>query len=84
MPAIGCSINRRFSIFSDLSKKIRGEAERYLLFFFLMPIVIVDEMLLVQSSCLHFRSNPEFQKTVKELKEKAEELKGVKEDLKVK
>ena len=82
MPAIGCSINRRFSIFSDLSKKIRGEAERYLLF--LMPIVIVDEMLLVQSSCLHFRSNPEFQKTVKELKEKAEELKGVKEDLKVK
>ncbi|CAG7900388.1 unnamed protein product, partial [Brassica rapa] len=56
MPAIGCSINRRFSIFSDLSKKIRGEAE----------------------------SNPEFQKTVKELKEKAEELKGVKEDLKVK
>ncbi|XP_009102019.1 mitochondrial import inner membrane translocase subunit TIM44-2 [Brassica rapa] len=56
MPAIGCSINRRFSIFSDFSKKIRGEAE----------------------------SNPEFQKTVKELKEKAEELKGVKEDLKVK
>ncbi|KAG2323632.1 hypothetical protein Bca52824_016845 [Brassica carinata] len=56
MPAIGCSINRRFSIFSDFSKKIRGEAE----------------------------SNPEFQRTVKELKEKAEELKGVKEDLKVK
>ncbi|KAF8090302.1 hypothetical protein N665_0479s0006 [Sinapis alba] len=56
MPANGYSINRRFSIFSDFSKKIRGEAE----------------------------SNPEFQRTVKELKEKAEELKGVKEDLKVK
>ncbi|CAH8372512.1 unnamed protein product [Eruca vesicaria subsp. sativa] len=56
MPANGYSINRRFSIFSEFSKKIRGEAE----------------------------SNPEFQRTVKELKEKAEELKGVKEDLKVK
>ncbi|KAJ4888855.1 Mitochondrial import inner membrane translocase subunit TIM44-2 [Raphanus sativus] len=56
MPVNGYSINRRFSIFSDFSKKIRGEAE----------------------------SNPEFQRTVKELKEKADELKGVKEDLKVK
>nr|VDD29117.1 unnamed protein product [Brassica oleracea] len=53
MPANG--FHRQFSVFSDLSKKIRGEAE----------------------------SNPEFQRTVKELKEKAQELNGVKEDLKV-
>ncbi|CAH8362553.1 unnamed protein product [Eruca vesicaria subsp. sativa] len=52
----GYSIHRQFSVFSDFSKKIRGEAE----------------------------SNPEFQRTVKELKEKAQELQGVKEDLKVK
>ncbi|XP_019101290.1 PREDICTED: mitochondrial import inner membrane translocase subunit TIM44-2 [Camelina sativa] len=51
----GYASHRRFSVFSDFSKKIRGEAE----------------------------SNPEFQKTVKELKERAEEFKGVKEDLKV-
>uniref|UniRef100_A0A1J3IJ02 Mitochondrial import inner membrane translocase subunit TIM44-2 n=1 Tax=Noccaea caerulescens TaxID=107243 RepID=A0A1J3IJ02_NOCCA len=51
----GYAIHRQFSVFSELSKKIRGEAE----------------------------SNPEFQRTVKELKEKAEELQGVKEDLKV-
>ncbi|CAH2051147.1 unnamed protein product [Thlaspi arvense] len=55
LPANGYAINRRFSVFSDLSKKIRGEAE----------------------------SNPEFQRTVKELKEKADEFKGVKEDLKI-
>ncbi|KAL0794157.1 hypothetical protein Bca101_065534 [Brassica carinata] len=53
LPANG--FHRRFSVFSDFSKKIRGEAE----------------------------SNPEFQRTVKELKEKAQELNGVKEDLKV-
>ncbi|KAF3502364.1 hypothetical protein F2Q69_00040652 [Brassica cretica] len=53
MPANG--FHRQFSVFSDLSKKIRGEAE----------------------------SNPEFQRTVKELQEKAQELSGVKEDLKV-
>ncbi|KAL9301819.1 Mitochondrial import inner membrane translocase subunit TIM44-2 [Arabidopsis thaliana] len=51
----GFASHRRFSVFSELSKKIRGEAD----------------------------SNPEFQKTVKEFKERAEELKGVKEDLKV-
>ncbi|CAN7090448.1 hypothetical protein BRARA_I01167 [Brassica rapa] len=54
MPANGFQ-RRQFSVFSDLSKKIRGEAE----------------------------SNPEFQRTVKELKEKAQELNGVKDDLKV-
>ncbi|KAF3436151.1 hypothetical protein FNV43_RR23243 [Rhamnella rubrinervis] len=47
--------NRRFSVFNEFSKKIKGEADK----------------------------NPEFQQSVKELKEKAEELKGVKEDLKV-
>ncbi|KFK40424.1 hypothetical protein AALP_AA3G372000 [Arabis alpina] len=55
MPANGFAINRRFSVFSDFSKKIKGEVE----------------------------SNPEFQKTVKEFKEKADEFKGVKDDLKV-
>uniref|UniRef100_M4F6G4 Tim44-like domain-containing protein n=1 Tax=Brassica campestris TaxID=3711 RepID=M4F6G4_BRACM len=54
MPANGFQ-RRQFSVFSDLTKKIRGEAE----------------------------SNPEFQRTVKEIKEKAQELNGVKEDLKV-
>ncbi|KAI4349393.1 hypothetical protein L6164_009985 [Bauhinia variegata] len=46
---------RRYSVFNEFSKKIKGEAER----------------------------NPEFQQSVKELKERAEELKGAKEDLKV-
>ncbi|ESQ50427.1 hypothetical protein EUTSA_v10001977mg [Eutrema salsugineum] len=55
LPTNGYALHRRFSVFSEFSKKIRGEAE----------------------------SNPEFQRTVKELKEKTEELKGVKEDLKV-
>jgi len=36
------------------------------------------------NSCLGGCRNPEFQKSVKELKEKAEELKGVKEGLKEK
>nr|XP_008382863.2 mitochondrial import inner membrane translocase subunit TIM44-2-like [Malus domestica] len=47
--------NRRFSVFNEFSKQVKGEATK----------------------------NPEFQQSVKELKEKAEELKGVKEDLKV-
>ncbi|EOA28746.1 hypothetical protein CARUB_v10024977mg [Capsella rubella] len=51
----GYASHRLFSVFSEFSKKIRGEAD----------------------------SNPEFQKTVKELKERAQELKSVKEDLKV-
>ncbi|KAF8118314.1 hypothetical protein N665_0005s0081 [Sinapis alba] len=55
LSANGYTIHRRISVFSDLFKKIRGEAE----------------------------SNPEFQRTVKELKGKAQEYKGVKEDLKV-
>ncbi|KAG7584533.1 NTF2-like domain superfamily [Arabidopsis suecica] len=55
LPAIGYSSHRRFSVFIEFSKNIRGEAD----------------------------SNPEFQRTVKELKERAEEFKGVKEDLKV-
>ncbi|XP_057721431.1 mitochondrial import inner membrane translocase subunit TIM44-2-like [Arachis stenosperma] len=45
---------RRYSVFDEFSKKIKGEAER----------------------------NPEFQQSVKELKQKAGELKGVKEELK--
>ncbi|TKY49923.1 Mitochondrial import inner membrane translocase subunit TIM44-2 [Spatholobus suberectus] len=45
---------RRYSVFNEFSKKIKGEAVR----------------------------NPEFQQSVKELKEKADELKGVKEELK--
>lgn len=32
--------------------------------------------------CFHDPRNPQFRQSVKELKEKAEELKGVKEDLK--
>ncbi|CAL9223754.1 unnamed protein product [Arabidopsis halleri] len=55
LPAIGYSSHRRFSVFSEFSKNISGEAD----------------------------SNSEFQRTVKELKERAEEFKGVKEDLKV-
>ncbi|KAL0541926.1 hypothetical protein IC582_022007 [Cucumis melo] len=51
----GYSINRKFSVFNEFSKKVKGEADK----------------------------NTEFQQSVKELKEKAEELKGVKEDLKV-
>lgn len=51
----GYSINRRFSVFNEFSKKVKGEANK----------------------------NPEFQQSVKDWKEKAEELKGVKEDLKV-
>ncbi|CAK9311281.1 unnamed protein product [Citrullus colocynthis] len=51
----GYSINRRFSVFNEFSKKVKGEADK----------------------------NPEFQQSIKEWKEKAEELKGVKEDLKV-
>ncbi|KDP26532.1 hypothetical protein JCGZ_17690 [Jatropha curcas] len=46
---------RRFGVFNEFSKKVKGEATR----------------------------NPEFQQSVKDLKEKAEELKGVKDDLKV-
>ncbi|XP_028758376.1 mitochondrial import inner membrane translocase subunit TIM44-2 [Neltuma alba] len=49
-----CSSLRRYSVFNEFSKKLKGEAE----------------------------SNPEFRQSVKELKEKAEELKGVKEGLK--
>ncbi|XP_019096773.1 PREDICTED: mitochondrial import inner membrane translocase subunit TIM44-1-like isoform X1 [Camelina sativa] len=55
LPAIGYASHRRFSVLSEFSKNIRGEAE----------------------------SNPEFKRTMKELKERAEELKGVKGDLKV-
>ncbi|KAG2298439.1 hypothetical protein Bca52824_034911 [Brassica carinata] len=55
LPANGYLNHRRFSAFSDLFKKIRGEAE----------------------------SNPEFQRTLKELKGKAHEFEGVKENLKV-
>ncbi|KAL3731091.1 hypothetical protein ACJRO7_028028 [Eucalyptus globulus] len=51
----GHSCNRRYSVFNEFSKKVKGEAS----------------------------GNPEFQKSVKQLKEKAEELKGVKEELKV-
>ncbi|XP_022155931.1 mitochondrial import inner membrane translocase subunit TIM44-2 isoform X2 [Momordica charantia] len=51
----GYSINRRFSVFNEFSKKVKGEANK----------------------------NPEFQQSVKEWKEKAEELKGAKEDIKV-
>ncbi|KAF9683014.1 hypothetical protein SADUNF_Sadunf05G0168200 [Salix dunnii] len=47
--------HRRFSVFNEFSKKMKGEAQR----------------------------NQEFRQSVKELKEKAEELKGVKEVLKV-
>ncbi|KAG7579865.1 Tim44-like domain [Arabidopsis thaliana x Arabidopsis arenosa] len=54
LPAIGYSSHRRFSVVSEFSKNISGEAD----------------------------SNPEFQRTVKELKERVEEFKGVKEDLK--
>ncbi|KAK6922096.1 Tim44-like domain [Dillenia turbinata] len=54
LPPIGYSGFRRFSVFDEFSKKLKGEAQ----------------------------SNPEFQKTMKEFKEKAEELQGVKEDLK--
>ncbi|CAH8264882.1 unnamed protein product [Arabidopsis lyrata] len=50
----GFASHRRFSVFSEFSKKIRGEAD----------------------------SNPEFQKTVKEFKERAGELKDIREDLK--
>ncbi|KAI5315775.1 hypothetical protein L3X38_044951 [Prunus dulcis] len=53
--ANGYSGSRRFSVFNEFSKQVKGEATK----------------------------NPEFQQSVKELKEKAEELKGVKEDLKV-
>ncbi|XP_044491811.1 mitochondrial import inner membrane translocase subunit TIM44-2-like [Mangifera indica] len=49
------SSNRRFSVFNEFSKKVKGEVERH----------------------------PEFHQSVKELKEKAEELKGVKDELKV-
>ncbi|RDY07545.1 Mitochondrial import inner membrane translocase subunit TIM44-2 [Mucuna pruriens] len=45
---------RRYNVFNEFSKKIKGEAVR----------------------------NQEFQQSVKELKEKADELKGVKEELK--
>ncbi|XP_048136554.1 mitochondrial import inner membrane translocase subunit TIM44-2-like isoform X3 [Rhodamnia argentea] len=51
----GHPCNRRYSVFNEFSKKVKGEAS----------------------------SNPEFQKSVKQLKEKAEELQGVKEELKV-
>ncbi|XP_020223531.1 mitochondrial import inner membrane translocase subunit TIM44-2 [Cajanus cajan] len=47
---------RRYSVFNEFSKKIKGEAVR----------------------------NQEFQQSVKELKEKADELKGVKKELKEK
>ncbi|ANM63221.1 translocase inner membrane subunit 44-1 [Arabidopsis thaliana] len=55
LPAIGYTSHRRFSVFTEFSKNIRGEAH----------------------------SNPEFERTVKELKERTEEFKGVTEDLKV-
>ncbi|OAY32643.1 mitochondrial import inner membrane translocase subunit TIM44-2 isoform X2 [Manihot esculenta] len=51
----GCSGYRRFGVFNQFSKQVKGEANR----------------------------NQEFQQSVKELKEKAEELKGVKDVLKV-
>ncbi|EXC05426.1 Mitochondrial import inner membrane translocase subunit TIM44 [Morus notabilis] len=54
-PANGFSGNRRFSVFNEFSKQVKGEANK----------------------------NSEFQQSVKELKDKARELKGVKEDLKV-
>ncbi|KAF8392191.1 hypothetical protein HHK36_022533 [Tetracentron sinense] len=47
--------SRRFSVFNEFSKQVKGEA----------------------------KSNPDFQQSIKELKEKAGELKEVKEDLKV-
>lgn len=53
--ANGYSGNRRFSVFNEFSKQLKGEANK----------------------------NSEFQQSVKELKEKARELKGVKEELKV-
>ncbi|XP_010262322.1 PREDICTED: mitochondrial import inner membrane translocase subunit TIM44-2 [Nelumbo nucifera] len=51
----GYSACRRFSVFNEFSKQVKGEA----------------------------KCNPDFQKSIKELKEKTEELKGVKEELKV-
>ncbi|GAB2298346.1 hypothetical protein Dimus_032414 [Dionaea muscipula] len=53
--ADGHLYNRRFSVFSEFSKKFKGEAD----------------------------SNQEFQQSIKELKDKAGELKGVKEGLKI-
>ncbi|CAA0827736.1 NAD(P)-binding Rossmann-fold superfamily protein [Striga hermonthica] len=55
LPPNGHLSRRQFSMFDELSEKIKGEVER----------------------------NQDFQKSIKEIKEKAEELKGVKEDLKV-
>ncbi|GER42383.1 O-fucosyltransferase family protein [Striga asiatica] len=55
VPPNGYLSRREFSMFNELSEKIKGEVER----------------------------NQDFQKSIKEIKEKAEELKGVKEDLKV-
>ena len=83
MPANG--FHRQFSVFSDLSKKIRGEAERCIvsqttLLLFYASFFFWGVILICFVCCC---SNPEFQRTVKELQEKAQELNGVKEDLKV-
>ncbi|OWM81494.1 hypothetical protein CDL15_Pgr007532 [Punica granatum] len=55
IPVNAHSGDRRFSVFNEFSKKVKGEAT----------------------------GNQEFQQSVKELKDKADELKGFKEDLKV-
>ncbi|KAF8401877.1 hypothetical protein HHK36_012826 [Tetracentron sinense] len=55
LSANGFSGSRRFSVFNEFSKQVKGEA----------------------------KSNTDFQQSIKDLKEKAGELKGVKEELKV-
>uniref|UniRef100_A0A2P2KPZ3 Uncharacterized protein MANES_12G032400 n=1 Tax=Rhizophora mucronata TaxID=61149 RepID=A0A2P2KPZ3_RHIMU len=68
LSADGYSGYRRFSVFNDFSKQVKGEADRQVIFWGICPFI--------------GHRNEKFQQSVKELKEKAKELKGVKEELK--
>lgn len=81
------SSNRRFSVFNEFSKKVKGEVERYwILHTYLYSILFLfhESLFILIIFCnMYGCRHPEFHQSVKELKEKAEELKGVKDELKV-
>lgn len=78
---------RGFNVFGEFSKNVKGEAERYwilhTIFIHLCSRSTSPRLFLLFLVIFFGCRNPEFHQSVKELREKAEELKGVKDELKV-
>ncbi|KAL6514159.1 hypothetical protein OROHE_019146 [Orobanche hederae] len=76
----GYLFTREFGVFNEFSKKIKGEVDSVVAIGICGGNVIFG--LMQRNVILGLFWNQDFQQSIKGIKEKAEELKGVKEDLK--